>query len=227
MSKKTDLAMYDLSSVFDLEEATAIRPGASILVTGPPMVGRDDLALAVLARGIENGEGAIAVTTDGSATDTIEELRGRTATFDGHRVAAIDCRADGGREEDTLDDGAVAHRVASPSDITGIGIGITKSIERLHDVGANKARLGLTSLSTMITYTNQQTVFKFCHVLSSRLDSAGFLGLFTIDSNAHDEQTIQVIKQAFDGIVELRESEGTREARIGGLQPQPSEWVEL
>jgi hypothetical protein len=79
----------------------------------------------------------------------------------------------------------------------------------------------------MITYTDKKTVFKFCHVLSSRLDSASYLGLFAIDSTAHDEQTLQVIKQAFDGLLELRNSEGSREARLLGIEPTPSEWVEV
>jgi rhamnogalacturonyl hydrolase YesR len=70
-------------------------------------------------------------------------------------------------------------------------------------------------------------VFKFCHVLSARLDSAGFLGLFTIDSGAHDERTMQVVKQAFDGLVEVREEGGTRQARVRGLEPEPSAWVDL
>ncbi len=34
----------------------------------------------------------------------------------------------------------------------------------------------------------KKTVFKFCHVLSSRLDSAGYIGVFTIDSGAHDDR---------------------------------------
>ena len=119
------------------------------------------------------------------------------------------------------------HHVGSPSDLTGMGIGITESFERLHDAGIDQGRLGLSSLSTMLTYSDKETVFKFCHVLSSRLDAAGFLGFFTIDSSAHDDQTLQVIKQAFDGLVEIREVERGREARVRGLQPGPSEWVEL
>jgi len=142
-------------------------------------------------------------------------------------VAAIDCRAESGREDRRLDNGAYVHHVPSPSALTDIGICITNSFDRLHDIGVDRSRLALMSLSTMITYADRETVFKFCHVLSSRLDSAGFLGVFTIDSNAHDDRTLQVIKQAFDGLIEVREEGGAREARVVGLEPTPSEWVEL
>jgi KaiC/GvpD/RAD55 family RecA-like ATPase len=226
MQNKTE-DMYDLSSVFDVEEAASVRPGSSILVTGPPMTGKDAIALDILADGTRQKEAAVAMTTDGAAATLADQLRERHADIAPHQLAVMDCRAEGGREESELDNGTFLHRVASPSDLTGIGIGITKSFERLHDAGLDDGRLALMSLSTMITYSDTETVFKFCHVLSSRLDSAGFLGVFTIDSSAHDEQTLQILKQAFDGVIELREEDGTREARIGGLHPQPSDWVEL
>lgn len=219
--------MYDLSDPLGIDAATDIRPGANILIVGPSMTGKDHLAWQVLAQGLERDEGAVPITTDGNAADVVSELDSKTESFDGHRVTAIDCRANSGREETELDTGPFVYSVGSPDDITGIGIGVTKCFDRLHDAGADGGRLCLTSLSTMVAYSDRQTVFKFCHVLSQRLDSAGFLGVFTMDSGAHDEQTRQVIKQAFDGIVELRERNGVREGRLGGLQPEPTDWQQL
>ncbi|MEF8782923.1 MAG: hypothetical protein V5A39_07975 [Haloarculaceae archaeon] len=219
--------MYDIADVIDVEEASSIRPGSSILVTGPAMTGKKDLLFEVLADGARDGEGVVAVTTGDRAEVVVDDIESRAPDADGHQFGVIDCRSESGREEVELDSGAYIHRVSSPGDMTGIGIGITKCFDRLHDVGIDGGRLALASLSTMLTYSDQQTVFKFCHVLSSRIDSAEFLGVFTIDASAHDEQTLQVIKQAFDGVVEIRESDGTREARIMGLQPNPSQWIEL
>lgn len=219
--------MYQLSNVLDTEEAKAIRPGSNILVSGATMTGKDGFALDILADGTRQDEGAIVVTTDGDAETLVDEISARDPEVQGHQIAAIDCRSGGSREERELDGGAFVNQVASPSDLTGIGIATTKCFERLDAAGVEKGRVALMSLSTMITYADRETVFKFCHVLSSRLDSAGFLGVFTIDSTAHDDQTIQVIKQAFDGIIELREQNGIREARLGGLQSEPSDWVEL
>ncbi len=219
--------MYDFADVIDVEAASSIQPGSSILIAGPAMTGKESLLLDVIADGVRNGEGAVAVTTGDGATDWIGAVESRAPGVQGHQLGIIDCRAEGGRTEEELDSGAYVHHVGSPSDLTGMGIGITNSFERLHDAGHDDGRLGLSSLSTMLTYSDQQTVFKFCHVLSSRLDSAGFLGLFTIDSSAHEDQTMQVIKQAFDGLVEVREREGVREARLRGIRPDPSEWIEL
>jgi len=219
--------MYDLSDVLSVEGFDDVRPGSSLLVSGPALSGKDEIVHDVLANGVPDGHGAIAVTTLGSGTDWIDEIEAATSEFPGHSVAAIDCHGDRGRSEQELDNGAFHYSVADPSDLTGIGIGITKCFSRLRDAGVTEARLALTSLSTMLTYSDRETTFKFCHVLSSRLGSAGFLGVFTVDSDAHDDQTMQVIKQAFDGQIELRERDGVREARVRGLGADTTDWISV
>jgi KaiC/GvpD/RAD55 family RecA-like ATPase len=226
MSKKTE-HMYDLSGVFGLESVTSVRPGTSILVSGPTMTGKENLALELLADGTQHGEGAVVVTTDRTGEDVLADIESFAPGVDGERLAVIDCRSGSGREQRELDDGAFIYSVSDPSDLTGIGIGITKCFDRMRDNGVTEGRMALTSLSTMVRYADRETVFKFCHVLSSRLDSAGFLGLFTINSGAHEDRTVQVIKQAFDGNVEVRENDGVREARVKGLEPEPSDWMSL
>jgi KaiC/GvpD/RAD55 family RecA-like ATPase len=219
--------MYDLSHVLAVDGLTAVRPGSTILVSGPAMSGKDALVREILADGVRNRQGAIAVTTDSDGLDWIADIEATASDFPGYSVAAIDSGGDRGRSERELDNGSFHYSVADPSDLTGIGIGVTKCFTRLQDAGVTEARLGLTSLSTMLTYTDRQTTFKFCHVLSSRLGSAEFVGVFTIDSAAHDDQTMQVIKQAFDGQIELRESNGVSEARLRGLDAGTTDWTEI
>ncbi len=227
MSTNTKRMTYDLSAVLDVEALDAVDAGTSILVSGPAMTGKQDLVMEVLADGARDGQGAVAVTTGDDANAVVEDVERRASDADPSLLGAIDCRADGNRAEETAPDGAYVHHVGSPGDLTGIGIGITNCFDRLDEDGVDQGRLALVSLSTMLTYTDKQTVFKFCHVVSSRLDAAEFLGAFTIDSSAHDAQTLQVVKQAFDGMIQIREEGGTREARVMGVQPDPSDWVEL
>lgn len=219
--------MYDLRSTVDVDAVESVPAGASILVAGPTMLGKEDLLLSILADGADDGEGAVYVTTNDAAAEMVADLERRAPDAVGHRLCAVDCRADGSRTAEDSESGACLQHIAGPGDMTGMGVAITDCFERLQDAGVERGRFGLSSLSTMLTYTDRETVFKFCHVLSSRLDSAGFLGGFTIDSSAHEERTLQVIKQAFDGMIELRERGGRREARVLGLGPAPSEWVAL
>jgi len=216
--------MYDLSSVLDFDEIQSVEPGSSILISGPAMTGKEAIAHEILADGLRSEEGAIAVTTNDEASDIYEDFQGRVPELSPTQLGLIDCRGDGDHDST---EGAYTHHVSSPGDLTGIGIGITKALEGLHTSGYQDGRLALVSLSTMLTYTDKKTVFKFCHVLSSRLDSADYIGLFTIDSSAHDEQTVQVIKQAFDGLIELREGGDGREARVLGIGDKPSDWKSI
>jgi KaiC/GvpD/RAD55 family RecA-like ATPase len=219
--------MYDLSGLLDVSQLSGVEPGTSILVSGPAMTGKEAFVLDALGDGLSADEGGIAVTTGGSGADVVAGLEDRVADLDHSRVGVVDCRGEASGETEETAEGAYVNHVGSPGNMTGIGIGITKSFERLEGYGVDRGRVGLTSISTMLTYTDRETVFKFCHVVSSRLDNAGFVGLFTVDSSAHDEQTLQVVKQAVDGLVEIREVEGAREARVLGIEPDPSDWVGL
>jgi hypothetical protein len=217
--------MYDLSDVLEFDAVQEVRPGTSILISGPAMTGKERLALDVLRDAVGTGEGAVVVTTNDAAAGVIDEFEGQVEGFQPSQLGVVDCRGEG--EEGDVPDGTYVHHVSSPGDLTGIGIGITKALEGLHNSGREDGRMALYSLSTMLTYTDKKTVFKLCHILSSRLDSAGYVGVFTIDSGAHDDQTLQVIKQAFDGLVEVRESDGTRQARVLGLADDPTDWREI
>ena len=219
--------MYDLSSVLDFDTLAEVRPGSSILLSGPAMTGKEQLAYDILADGAREGDGAVVVTTSDKATNVAEAFQERVPDLEGSQLGVVDCRGEGGSDQ-TIVDGVSVHQVSSPGDLTGIGIGITKALEGLHNAGRTRGRLALISLSTMLTYTDKKTVFKFCHVLSSRLDAADYIGVFTIDSGAHDQQTIQVIKQAFDGLIEVRDAEGGgREARVLGLAKEPTNWKKI
>lgn len=219
--------MYDLSPLLDVSPATDVPPGTSLLVAGPAMTGKHEFTASVLEAGLRNGDGAVAITTEDPASAVISGFDERVPDLPHANLCVLDTRAVGDREEHETPDGAFCHHVSTPEDLTGMGIGITRCFERLAAADVDRARLSLNTLSTMLTYTDRQTVFKFCHVVSSRLDGAGFLGLFTIDAAAHDDQTLQVIKQAVDGLVEIRRVDGRREARLSGLSPDPSPWVAL
>jgi KaiC/GvpD/RAD55 family RecA-like ATPase len=219
--------MYDLSDVLDVGALTAVQPGTSLLVSGPAMSGTATIVRDILASGARHDEGTVAVLTNDMAEKTIEELQEREPDADPRTIAAIDARGEGASGADETDAGAYIYRVGDPGDLTGMGIGITQSFERLDEYGVDQTRLGLSSLSTLLTYTDTQTVFKFCHVLSSRVDTAGYLSAFAIDESAHEEQTLQIVKQPFDGMIEVRERDGTREARVRGIQSSPSDWLEL
>ncbi|MFT4957855.1 MAG: hypothetical protein ACI9EZ_001173, partial [Halobacteriales archaeon] len=98
---------------------------------------------------------------------------------------------------------------SSPVDMTGIGIQLSEFLEEFYEVrGHQQNRILLHSVSTLLMYSDLQTVFRFLHVFTGRVQSADGLGLYVIDSTAHDEQTMNTLKQLFDGIINVEEGDG-------------------
>jgi hypothetical protein len=113
---------------------------------------------------------------------------------------------------------------SSPKDMTGIGIQLSEFLEAFYkERGVQRNRILLHSLSTLLMYSNLQTVFRFLHVFTGRVQSADALGIFVIDSTAHDQQTMSTLKQLFDGQIEIREGDDQPELRLQGVGDD-SDW---
>ena len=191
--------MYEVEAL-----GTEIDPGSNVLITGPPLSGKRGLALDVLAEGTRNGEGAIMVTTKDSGDRLLSQFEEREQ-YDGRPVAVVDTVTRQQGVGDVHDSDRIKY-TSSPVDMTGIGIKLSSFLEAFYsDRGIRKNRVMVHSLSTLLMYSDLQTVFRFLHVFTGRIQSVDGLGLYCIDSTAHDDQTMNTLKQLFDGIIETSE----------------------
>ncbi len=194
--------MYSLAGDLDTE----VLPGTNILVTGPPLTGKRALALDILAAGTEAGEGAIVVTTKDSATRILSDYERRTA-YEGRPVAVVDCVTRQQGVGEVREDKRIKY-TSSPVDMTGIGIKLSEFLQAFYqDQGIKKNRIMVHSLSTLLMYADLQTVFRFLHVFTGRIQSVDGLGIFCIDSTAHDQQTMNTLTRLFDGVIRMSEDE--------------------
>jgi KaiC/GvpD/RAD55 family RecA-like ATPase len=192
--------MYDLSPTLD-EQVPA---GTNILLSGPPLTGKRTLGFDILADGLERGEGAVVVSTKDSADRVIKQFDTRL-DGDTDNFAVIDCVTKQQGISDIKDDELVKY-ASSPVDMTGIGIKFSEVLEEFYRTrNIEQNRVMLHSLSTLLMYSDLQTVFRFLHVFTGRVQSIDGLGLFSIDSTAHDDQTMNTLKQLFDGIITTHE----------------------
>ncbi|PSQ35609.1 recombinase RecA [Halobacteriales archaeon SW_10_66_29] len=195
--------MYDLGP--ELDDAT-VTPGTNVLVTGPPLSGKRRLALSVLAHGSDLGEGAVVVTTRDSADRVLADYEQLVTSPETVDVGIVDCvtKHQGRSARDT----DVVKYASSPEDMTGIGIKFSEFVEEFY-TGRNvkQNRVAMDSLSTLLMYSDLQTVFRFMHVLTSRIEDADAIGLHVIESTAHDQESLNTLKQLYDGIVEVEADE--------------------
>lgn len=205
---------YDLSpAVAD----TTVAPGTNLLVSGPPLSGKRRLALSALAAGTTDGEGTVIITVRDGADVLVDEFRDQLAQPEVDRVGVVDCitNQQGGSATDT----DLVRYVSSPTDLTGIGIAFSELLEEFYRRGIERNRVVLDSLSPLLIYSDLQTVFRFMHVLTSRIEDANAVGLHTIESTAHDAETINTLKQLFDGVVAVESQPETDEPAVSVQLP--------
>jgi KaiC/GvpD/RAD55 family RecA-like ATPase len=181
-----------------------VPPGTNVLVTGPPLTGKRQLGREVLTHGMANGEGGIVISTLDTA-ERVEELFGADDGQDWaereERLGIVDCVTEHvGRSPTETERVRYA---ASPTDMTGIGIKFAESIEHFHcGHGIQRNRVLLNSVTTLLQYSSLQTVFRFLHALTTRVEEVDMVGVAVIESTVHDDETMETVRELFDGVVE-------------------------
>lgn len=209
--------MYSVDTDFP---ADSISRGTNLLVTGPPMTGKGDLLIRLLAEGFRHDEGAVVVTTQDGPNRVHADITDRLGVESVADLGVVDCT---GQESDRTADDRIRY-VSSPADLTGIGMASSELIEAFTDRGRG-TRMGLHSLSQLLMYADVKTVFRFLHILTGRISSADALGVCTLDSEAHDGQTVHTVRQLFDGMIETRTGRDSREFRVRGLDGVDDGWT--
>ena len=195
--------MYDLGPEFDNE---SVEPGVNILISGPPLSGKRKLAMEALAQGANGGEGAVVITTRDSSDRVLTDFKSLIDDPDDAHIGVVDCVTK--HQGRSVSDNELVKYASSPLDMTGIGIKFSEFVEEFY-TGRNvkRNRVALDSLSTLLMYSDLQTVFRFMHVLTSRIEDADAIGLHVIESTAHDQESLNTLKQLYDGIVEVEADE--------------------
>lgn len=210
--------MYDFPNSLPTVELDS---GTNILVTGPPMTGKRRVAMRVLTHGANHGEGAIAVTNKDGAAKILRQLERQLADPDDANLGVVDCVTK--RQGSTPDepDPRVKY-VSSPVDMTGIGISLSEFLEEFYtERGIDQNRILVHSLSPLLMYSNLETVFRFLHIFTGRVQSASALGIYVIDSDAHDDRTLSTLKQLFDGVIEVEDGpDGEPAVTLRGIRTE-------
>ena len=203
-----------------------IRNGLNIMLVGPPMSQKEIILYNIMFHGVVINENAvIMVTTHEPATQILEWFSENKIVLPLSRIGIIDCITKS-VEVATFETENIKFS-SSPVDLTGIGIRISQFFEDfLLKKKIPKIQLHINSLSTILMYSNIQTVFRFMHVFTGRIKASGALGIFVMDSCMHDDHTIATLKQLFDGIIEIKEENDKNYIRTVGLSSKSTSWLE-
>lgn len=200
-------------------------PGTTVLVAGPPFSQAQQFARSMVVSGTDSGEGALFISTTMTSNRLLEACKKVYPALDTDQIGVVDCT---GQEVGQADSDIAVKYVSTQNDLTGIGMRFSALYESMYAAASEgRVRTALISLSSMSMYVELRTLFQFAHTLSARIDSAGGLGVFALDPDSHDAQTVNTLSQIADGRIEVRESEDDAdgELRVAGLTNQPREWT--
>jgi len=189
-------AMYDLTDQLN----ASVDPATSLLVSSTCLAAAERFVTDALATGIESGEFGVAVTAATEARAIQGAVSDRTNAGESS-LSIIDCVT---RERGScVSDTDRVRYVASPAELTQIGVALSETLEGLEHEGVDRSRVALHSVSTLLAHTDLETVFRFLHVFTRRVERAGGLGLYTVDRTAHDDQSLRTLAPLFDATVRL------------------------
>ena len=211
----------------ELDEAIGgIKKGSNIMLIGPSMTGKEViLNNAIFGSLTRNDNAAIIVTTREPALHILERFKKNNSYLSLSKIGFVDCCSK------TNTDEAVENRniniVISPADLTSIGVKISQFFEDFFvRNNIQKIQLHINSLSTILMFSNIQTVFRFLHNLTGRIKMKGALGIYVVDSGVHDKQTIATITQLCDGLIEVKSENNRNFIRIVVFSSLPTSWFE-
>lgn len=214
--------MYDIEGVLPDETVARIQPGTNLLIKGPAMTGKHELALDLLAKGFDCGDGLLCITTNDSAATLTNSLSQRGTSLNNDQIGIVSCS---GPESSHFPDGVNTEFVSSPSDLTGISIGTVKILKAFSNRNISSVRHGILSVSTLQQYLDTRSIFKFLHIYTSRVRDTDGLGIFTLNGSTEDSGVVNTLASEFDGIIDLREADGgDRELRVTGIPSASRSW---
>ncbi|WP_135605857.1 RAD55 family ATPase [Methanococcoides sp. NM1] len=203
-----------------------VKEGTNLMLIGPPMSGKDDLVNTIIYNGLKEGDSSIIVSTRETGERVLDWFSNNGLDTDTANLGVVDCVTK------TLGIPALdkdhIKRAASPVDLTGIGVRIGQYFEEfLVQKEAPGLRFCINSLSTILMYSNLQTLFRFLHVFTGRVKASNSFGIFIVEDEMHDPQTVATLKQLFDGMIEIKETDSGYSIRILGITPKPTPWYEF
>ena len=112
--------------------------------------------------------------------------------------------------------------VASPADLTGVGICLSKGYDR-HGTGGDR-RVLIDNLSTLLIYSDVGRIYRFLSVINSRIAEVGDATVQLLDVDAVSSEDKNKLFQLFSTVVQVQTEAGTMLFRIRG--DTNTEWYE-
>src|SRR5256886_4136504 len=168
----------------------------SMLLSGPPGVGKFEYLIARIREVLRSGERVVFVTLDMPPN----EIRARAKalhldldTAEGKTFVFVDCYSATSSERPESAPGKKTFLVSSFSNLEGIGMAMSKAAQEL----GTPVRIYFYTVSTLLLHTPPQAIAKFFQIVTARVKSnLGFI-LYAVQEGVHEQMTMNLLARSW------------------------------
>src|SRR3989454_67529 len=203
---------------FDAMVQGGLPVGSSVVLQAPPGKEKLRFALMLLAGALTARGTRFVVTSSQSPDAVIAELRDLGVNLDSvtneNRLRVVDWYSSS--EETVQDIEARGIFIRSSSDLTNLGVALSRAIAALTGGGSRRAVIELLSPATSSYEVTQ--VYAFAQSAKRKFDRHQFTSLVLIEKEMHSGAQLTTLHQPFDGVIEIeRTRSGDRIVRKIGV----------
>jgi len=197
----------------------------SILLTGPPGVGKQQFCIDLADYYLKKGEKTVFLTSESSPEEVEKRAAAIGAELSSHssNLYYLDCYTWSLRQPPQRKpaEGNVI-RISSLENLNEIIV----KIERIMEFFGSRIRLVIHSLSPLFLHNEDREVIKFAQLLVSRVKEENSFLIAALQEGVHSPSTVNTLEYLMDGALEMRFHEGEsleRQIRIHHLKDIPAD----
>lgn len=186
---------------WDTEGTTPPEEATSVLLLVPSTSGDHDAACSDLLTRHPPAETDVLFVTFRGPDEPLSTWRAEVGTPPASLAVVVAGGASRGvASGDRTGDGVRVRTVATPSDLTGLGIAIQGTLREWHGDG-NHVAVCFRSLTTLLQFAETRRAFRFFHVLLAQLRSTDAHVHVHLDPMAVDDRTVATFHSLFDTVL--------------------------
>ena len=206
-------------------------PSSATLVYGPAFLGKEVLARLYFLQGLALGQPGIYVLTGQATSDVRAQLAAMNPKYPEWERQGLAHFVDTySKTIGAEDDHPHAEYVDGAVNLNAVALAVNNAQRKILAAAPTPStphRLVLDSVSTLATYTNAQTTFRFLQVLVGKARRAGATSLLLLQAGMHTDAEVQTFKHLADGVVEVRSDGSANMLSVLGVGVTENRgWVE-
>lgn len=200
---------------------------SNVFIYGPPFTGKLVLSNLFIAESLRKGIPGIFILTDKSPSEIREGIKLVLPKVEVYEKKGLLKYVDAYSKSmgiDSEDSNAVY--IEKPTDLDEINMAIGKLQKELKK-DHKYHKFAFHSISTIMTYTDAMTTFRFLQTVTSRNKRAGAISMYCMDHGMFKDSEVQTLKHLMNGILEFKIDDLKSFLRVEGIcDVRTRGWIE-